>query len=191
MDGDDRDTVARAIMDAARQAEPDISESIRGLALLTAGSLERFGTRFKSRDSVLEKLERFRKDETPFYRLGRFNDALRYTVTYGPVVYWSSLQRLSRKVERVGYKVVGGTRGWFDTGYKGVNLTVRSPHDFDFEVQIHTPASLAMAERTHPMYEEARKLPVGDRRRAQLDADANQLWALVPVPLGVRMVPRW
>lgn len=177
-------------MGAARQAEPQISERLKGLAASTGGSVERFGTRFKSRESVLEKLERFRKPTAPIYRLGKFNDALRYTITYRPAIYWASASRAIRELEAVGYRVVNGVRGWFDTGYKGINLTVRSPQSFDFEVQFHTPASLAMAEKTHGIYQEIRNLPQGSVESLHLRAESDRLWTAVPVPPGVPCVLR-
>ena len=76
------------------------------------GTIERFDTRFKTRASILERLERFRADDSPHYRLQKFNDALRYTITVGASDYWGGVAEIQRLFTAEGFRVVRAPTGW-------------------------------------------------------------------------------
>jgi hypothetical protein len=183
-DCDDRERAADALMRAARAAEPSISKTVKAVAVEVGGSLERFVTRLKSRESVVEKLERFRKRKSPHYRLDRFNDTLRYTIV-NDTDYWRTTQQALAVFEARGFTVKYAPRGWAKHGYKGLNVTLRARSGFEFEVQFHTEASLAAAEKTHRLYEIERKFPHGSEEQKQLKAAQGEEWGKVPFPPSV------
>lgn len=177
---------ASAVLDAASAAEPGATVKVQAVATATGGTVERLGSRLKSRPSVLAKLERFRGDVPPHYRLARFNDGLRYTIMYPDLTYWRAAQVAVGEFRLNGWSIKAIARGWTSKGYKGLNLTVITPDGFHFEVQLHTTASLAAAERTHRVYAEQRDLPRGSRRWRELERVQQQVWSAVPTPPGRR-----
>lgn len=185
-DGNDADAAASAVLDAASAAEPGATVKVQAVAAATGGTVERLDSRFKIRSSVLAKLQRFRGDLPPHYRLERFNDGLRYTIVFPELIYWRAAEAAVGEFRRYGWSIKAIARGWMSKGYKGLNLTVVTPGGFHFEVQLHTAASLAAAERTHRVYAEQRDLPRGSRRWRELERIQQQVWGAVPTPPGRR-----
>lgn len=147
----------------------------------------RLDTRFKTDASIIAKLERFRNRRSPHYSLDRFNDALRYTIVIEDETYWPSCLAAIASLNSETFRVIDPRLGW-RRDYAGMNVTVKNAADHAFEVQLHTPDSLATAEETHAQYAEWRGM---DHRSAAarfirrgLDAAAAQ----VPVPPGVPRV---
>jgi hypothetical protein len=185
MNGDDPKKAAEHLLVTARATEVLASPKVRAAARATAGMIERFDTRFKSHESILEKLERFRQHESPFYRLAKFNDALRYTIVYDTAQYWQQADVAHRLLGADGFEVIDGLRRW-RTNYKGLNWTIRAPCGGIFEVQFHTAESLAAAEASHGLYERQRRLA---RKSAEWQATATEqakIWRTVPIPPAAR-----
>ncbi len=63
-----------------------------------------------------------------------------------------------------------------------------TPNGQQFEVQIHTQASLDAAEECHPLYEEWRLTSTSPERKAELTALQERIFAAVPVPDDVELV---
>lgn len=171
----------------AEAAEPAATQLVRLAAAEADGEVVRFETRFKTEESIVAKLERFKRRKPPHYRLDKFNDALRYTIVIPDDAYWTGCLAAAQLLGTSGYFVEEQPQGW-RAGYAGMNLTVRDPAARPFEVQLHTPASLVFAEFTHPQYAEwramDRKTPAARFIRRALDAAAAQ----VPLPQGVPRV---
>ena len=121
MDGDDPRRVAAALAAAARRAEVTATLKVRDIAEVTSGAVQRFDSRFKTGKSILEKLERFRAPESPHYRSGRFNDALRYTIVYDEADYWAAANQVACELSVDGWSVPVRPTRWRRTGYKGLN----------------------------------------------------------------------
>ncbi|MFT4011525.1 MAG: hypothetical protein QM655_15930 [Nocardioidaceae bacterium] len=171
---------ADAVMAAARAAEPAATRRVSEVATSVGARVDRLDSRFKSRESVLEKLNRFREPDSPYYRLRRFNDALRYTLV-ADGDYWSTASQIVREFSTDGFTVLRPPQRW-RSNYKGLNLTIRGPDGFEFEVQVHTSASLRAAETTHGPYERQRRLPRGSREYRDLERRQMEIWSAVPVP---------
>jgi hypothetical protein len=187
MSSDDLLEALNTLRADAETAEPAASALVHRAAEAADGEVVRFETRFKSDTSIVAKLERFRRPRPPHYDLTRFNDALRYTVVIAYDTYWDGCLAAVDALGTDGFEVVTKRRGW-RSDFAGMNLTVADGEGRSFEVQFHTPDSLATAEDTHPQYVEWRRM---DRRtpgarfiRRMLDAAA----ARVPLPPGVPRV---
>lgn len=183
-DGDDIAAVAAAVMRAAEVAEESAIPVVAALAAAIGGQVRREDTRRKRLDSVLEKLDRFRRHRSPHYRLARFNDALRFTIVVPDLIYWRAAMAAPEALAEREYSVKRFRRAWPDEGYKGINLTVITPVGYEFEVQFHTERSLEAAEATHDLYAAERKLPPGSPHAVELRAEQAVIWRSVPVPPG-------
>ena len=182
-DTDDASAAAQALMEAAMEAEPSVTPVVTTLASATGGTVARLATRFKTEPSILAKLERFARRNSPRYRLGRFNDALRYTIVYPDPAYWRAVAKAHVQVSERGF--VWGTEGggWKPDGrYKGLNVTVHTASGYQFEIQFHTKRSLDAAESTHAAYEEKRQLNARSPRAIEIQSACAQAWRQVPVP---------
>lgn len=188
MNTDDRQQALQALKLAALEAEPAATALVEEAAAATNGDIVRPSTRFKSDASIAEKLERFRRQRSPKYRLERFNDALRYTVVYSAGRYWRGYRELVGQLSARGFAVVADPGGW-RRGYTGINLTVADPQGRLFEVQVHTPDSLAAAEATHGLYEQQRTLPRGSQEWLALGASMTAIFDGAPRPPGVPEIP--
>ena len=184
MDGDDPGLIADWLMSQAVEHEPAASEAIRAIAAELGVSVARFDSRFKTRDSILEKLERFRMRSAPYYRTSRFNDALRYTVVVGFDGYWERCGAFLAACRAQGLQATHARTEWLEEGYKGLNCTVLGMGAFSFEIQLHTPDSLEASEETHGLYEQERKLERGSSEQLHIRWVQNRRWNRVPVPPG-------
>ena len=71
-----------------------------------------------------------------------------------------------------------------DTGYRGINTTLKSPDGQILELQFHTSASLELKMRVHPLYEQMRRLPYRSEPWERLrDMQINEA-KRVPLPPG-------
>jgi hypothetical protein len=55
-----------------------------------------------------------------------------------------------------------------DTGYRGINLTVKHWQGYLFEIQFHTPDSWRVKSETHPLYKESRLKNVSVKRKQEV-----------------------
>lgn len=186
-DGDDPDAAVRAVQAEARAAEPDATRAVTAVAAATGGAIERPGTRFKTEKSIREKLQRFRHPTPPRYRLGKFNDALRYTIVYDDGAYWSQTRRVIGLFAEAGFAVTNDAGGW-RSNYRGLNLTVQDPVGRQFEVQLHTRGSLDAASATRDLYETWRALPKGSAERRETNRQIRTIMSRVAWPPGVPRV---
>ena len=117
---------------------------------------------------------------------------MRYTYVADDVRYADAAGDLINRLEANGFEPDRPPKNsWGQDGYQGINSTWRDPESGQsFEVQVHTPESLAAKERTHPLYEEQRLLPPDDPRWAELERQQQEIFDMVPRPEGAADVRR-
>lgn len=175
---------------AAVEAEPSISNDVRSIVDANGGRLERFDTRLKTFESLYRKIQGIMvEDETEAEdAAAEIRDAIRYTVVLDEQGYWANGSRIRAALQRAGYTPVKTPSGWKRFGYKGRNDTFVTANGREFEVQMHTRASLDAAENCHVLYEEWRLASTAPTRKAQLIELMNEIFAAVPVPDDVELV---
>jgi len=171
--------VARDLLVKARGAETRITADIE--AAIHAG-----GTTRARADSVFKTEESLARKTATVIDSGKsasgINDVIRYTAVADEATYWARGDRVLDAIRGRGYSVEKEFNGWNRSGYKGRNVTLRSPAGQLFELQIHTPASLDVAERTHPWWEIIRVGAAPKSEIKRLRALTNELFATVPIP---------
>ncbi|WP_159541377.1 hypothetical protein [Aeromicrobium sp. 9AM] len=155
------------------------------IAAVCDATLTRLDCRVKSEDSLTRKLIGDPEKPNIARNLRRINDAIRYTFVAHAQDYWAAHDNILSQLSEDGYVVVADPRGWKRTGYRGINLTVRAPDGHQFEVQLHTEASLAVSEATHSLYEEKRVLEPFSHEWTELDVRIAAIYSTVPLPPGV------
>nr|WP_052741235.1 hypothetical protein [Mycobacterium sp. UM_NZ2] len=181
---------AETAVQTAREAEPAISDAVRATVDAGGGELHRFDSRIKTAGSLYRKIQddMVARGEPADVVASQIRDTVRYTAVLPDDGYWARGTAIGDKLAAAGFERVKRVRGWLREGYRGRNDTFRSPDGVDFEVQFHTEASLAAAERTHALYEVIRLPTTPEARREALRAEQNAVFAAVPVPDDVPWV---
>lgn len=184
-----RPHVDRLVRSAAR-AEPAVTDTMQQLAVRHGGTLERLEFRLKTRDSLERKLvTEILTGIDPAAAAAGIKDALRYTVRLDEHSYADGVARWEHALAARGLTVVKRPSGWRPAGqYQGLNYAVSTPDGMVFEVQFHTPASLAAAEEAHRLYEKARLPTTSAEERRLLEARMATLFKRVPLPSGLTRI---
>ena len=184
-------SAAHAKLAQARAWEPAISHIVREVVEANGGRLERFDFRLKTLDSLYRKVQDVMvEDETTAAdAAGEIRDSLRYTAVVDESGYWKRGNQICAALSQAGYTPAKKTPGWRRFGYKGRNDTFISSDGLEFEVQIHTAASLGAAERAHALYEKERLPTTSPEAKSSLGAcKTRSSVAAVPAPDDVKWV---
>ncbi|WP_052506277.1 hypothetical protein [Mycolicibacterium llatzerense] len=175
---------AQAKRAAAEAAEPEVSATLSAAVAANGGQLDRFDSRLKEESSLYRKIQDIIADNDVDADAAStwIRDSLRYTAVVEERGYWGAGNRIGAALEEAGYRRAKVTLGWNREGYRGRNDTFVTPEGQEFEVQIHTAASLHAAEVTHGLYEEERLPTTSAERKAQLSAEQYAIFASVPAP---------
>ncbi len=178
---DESSRFASQLLRKAKKAEPKISKDIRSIGKSIGAKNPGFEDRFKTQESLARKL----REKSAIQSTVRFtttediarvnNDTLRYTYQLKNADYWKGIAEAKRQLRDAGYQIGRMWNAWdtsrIDTGYRGVNLTIKSSQGQIFELQFHTEASLKLSKDSHRLYEEERNLKTTGKRRAEIRAE--------------------
>jgi hypothetical protein len=151
-------TAHRLVADATRR-EPELTSTVQCLADAHGGQLEGLDHRVKTADSLARKLAVDSADSgKPPAELGDLMfDVNRYTMTADETRYAAIAQAAIDDLRGQG-NTVRVKNFWNDPDnpYQGVNLQVTTGDGVKYELQINTPASLAVKNGPmHVLYEKA------------------------------------
>jgi hypothetical protein len=174
------DQLRRAAVAAEAAVTPDLQDVITRLGAELPG----LNFRFKSLPSLRRKLLLHASElayRSASYGDGSLNklitdatreipDALRYTITFAPKIFWSQVTAASELLRARGYSQ-GKRRDYWERGalYKGLNTTFANPNDYLFELQFHTFESYFMNQKTHPAYERLRSMGTSPDERYAIE----------------------
>lgn len=181
--------VADRLADQAAAEEPQITATVRAIAGAEGATLEGLSHRLKSRRSLRRKIA-LRAATHPDLSVIHPDivDALRYTAVIRDRPrgrYVAATREMLADLESAGYVVVRVKNYWpRGDNYSGVNAVLRAPSGLQWELQFHTPQSVALRDLWHSSYERLRDptTPAGERRR--LFRRMSEPWNHVRVPSG-------
>lgn len=195
--------LARKLLDEARENEPQITADLEKIAREVSAEIVGLENKFKSEESLIRKLLLLAEKDTTnksfdqklrkFARLN--NDVLRYTFVFLSNNYAKGYQLTAQKLEQNGF-VMPPNKVWNawqnkgkvrDTGYRGINTTIISSQNQQFELQFHTTESFRLKSETHNFYEELRDLKTSDERRAEIIKEMLKLADDVKQPEGIQL----
>ena len=187
------EALAVAIEVAAREAEPALTALLQSLATETGAEMTGLEFRFKTGESIRRKIGLILgRDPSPAVWEVVIEDALRYTFLVDdapPGYYDDTVRMVLQALEAEGHAVIKIKNYWpRGDAYSGVNSVLWSPEGLVWELQFHTPASLAAKSFTHPLYEEMRLADTPVDEKDRLFDEMVERWDAVPVPAGV-LVP--
>jgi hypothetical protein len=152
------------------------------------GEMHGLEYRLKTQESLSRKLDKEAKElgTTPQGATVRINDSVRYTAVFNERDYNMGVAGVQQRLADAGWtKYDEQFKNYWQPGqpYAGYNCVFANKAGFRFELQFHTPKSLATKGKSHKIYERARTLPKGSGRTA-LVQQMTQLWQGVPRPQG-------
>jgi len=179
------DVAANNLRDSARVAEPKITRDVIDLSERHGGEMSGLEYRIKTQASLAEKIETAARDggTTVVAEARHMKDVIRYTMVGDDIGYVDMVNGAVDDLRAQGYQVVVKNNWTIGGGYKGVNASVTSPTGQVFELQFHTPASLASKNRTHDIYKSLRNTtdPV---ILTQAEIEMAEIAKSVPSPKG-------
>lgn len=175
--GADLAAEAAQIRASAEWYAVSVTPRLENVVTDAGGYLTREGTMLKPINSIFAKLQDG----------GEVLDGLRYTAVFQPNDYVSGIDAVMGDLESDGFSEVRARNYWLPTlstdgipagTYAGVHIWFRNPAGYVFEVQFHTPDSLAAVTANDVMF----RMP-GEKVIA---TDAmRQAIARVPAPPGI------
>ena len=191
-------TLTKNLLNRAKVNESEITEDLRNIPEIIGAKLIGLENKFKSESSLFRKLIDFSaKDlsnssiETKLEKYGRIiNDVLRFTFLLPLDSFEKRFQETLGALRKSGYEIYerriwnawknAGTER--DTGYRGINITVKSSQKQLFELQFHTEESFRLKTETHFLYQEARQIETSEKRRDEIIKQVIKLAEKVEIP---------
>ena len=200
------------LLTQAGKSEPTITANLTKVAEQNGGKLIELENRFKSQESLTRKIaDRTLQNADKLVEKGvprnqaiqkamqtqveDTNDALRYTVTLSKEKYTENVNQTLAALQKQGYKVEHTYDGWKlkgtpnDSGYRGLNVTLKSTNGQVFESQFHTPESFANKTAGHVLYEEARSPLTSPTRKEQIRQIQVKEAERIPTPTDIDQLP--
>lgn len=186
---------AAETLERVAQVEPAVTELLGGIAGQVGAKLEGLDYRLKSAESLARKIraDAGAKMIAPGEAAERISDALRYTLVADGKNYAGHVQATQAELERQGWVQYDHSwKNYWPSGdaYDGYNtVLVNRATGERFELQFHTPESLATKEKCHKFYERYRTLPAENVERVTLFRQMADLWQQTPKPANWQALP--
>jgi hypothetical protein len=121
------------------------------------------------------------KGRVPGQALANITDIVRYTSQYSAEDYTEGVRAGIERLWREGHTEMAVRNYWTSDAWKGISTSWQEPVTGQlFEVQFHTPQSLAARELTYPGYQRLRDPATPDGLRAAIMAFIRDVYAGEP-----------
>ena len=186
---------AQVAYNMAKANEPRITLDMLDIAHRLGTSMDGLEYSVKTASSVVSKIERktdkaLQAGETPkkdFEYVSETGDLLRYTQVVNHDEIAAKVRATVKLLEDKGYTVDEIDNKYLNEEgrYKAVHLNATSPSGQHFEMQIHSPESLAASRATHTMYEEWRRPETSEERKEELFTMIKSTYDSMPLPKDI------
>jgi hypothetical protein len=189
---DEAGRFAEVASDRAMSEEPHTSQDMQDLARGVGGKLAGFDFRIKTQESLARKIkDKMAEGMTAKQAADSVKDSLRYTVALPTEEYTNASQQVFDGLAARGYQLVDIKNYWpLGDTYSGINTNWITPGGLTIEVQVHTPESYDLKERTHIPFETYRKAETPPSVRRELYHEMAGMWDNVAVPEGALSLGR-
>jgi hypothetical protein len=175
---------AEDIRKRSEKLEPEITESMMGIADEYGGKFVQLNQRLKTTDSLARKIDNIAKNEgkSTDEAASTIADSIRYTMTVPPSDYTAATSDLITKFESQGYDVEAKNYWQQGDSYQGMNMKLRKD-GITTEFQMHTPESYKIkTKELHPVYDVFRVAPKGSAARKSAYQQMVDIAAKIPLP---------
>jgi hypothetical protein len=181
---------AERVSTQARAVEPEITAELKRIAPKAGGTLIEMEHRLKTEPSIAREIQTMlaaTPDVAPADVV--VYDALRYRmlVTDKPLgQYLKTMHTTMARLEERDQRVVE-VRNYWPPGdsYSAAHVIFVAPTGLRWELQFHTPRSMAAAKRGRRLYERMRLETTPIEERQALFEQLVEIWAAVPIPDGI------
>jgi DNA polymerase III epsilon subunit-like protein len=156
---DDVVEAAKAQRDKVAKVEAEITKLLIDLAEKNKANMEGLDYRMKALKSLVRKIAAEKDEEhggDAKKAAEAMSDIARYTMSYEPEDYIDGVKDVVEQMQALGYEL--NVKNYWKGGdpYQGINVAVVHPDGTRFELQFHTPQSVADKEKIHAIYEDYR-----------------------------------
>ena len=174
---------AKSFYDAAAAREPAITATVKRIADDLQLDMPGLEYRLKSLDRFMEKAN----IEGGFSHI---KDVVRYTYSADGDRLAGDAEEALASFKASGYRVSRIKNYWLQTRnpYRGINTNLTDPTGQVFELQFHTPESLAVKEEMHKLYEEFRVLDPLSPKAADIQAQMAKMSKALKLPQEIERI---
>lgn len=190
---DDEDyRAADELLERAKVSEKILTPLLEQLSIESDGKMIGLEHSLKTRNSLARKINADKLENvgwTAQQAANQINDAVRYTMELPQAKYAGQITDVIQRIQGDGFQIKSVKNFWVPgNDYKGIHLIGIDPRGMPFELQFHTPKSFEIKNLIHPIYEEARLLPLSSAKRKELYQLMIDMSAEQPTPRGVRAI---
>jgi hypothetical protein len=188
-------SLARKLLDEARENEPQITADLEKTALGISAEMVGLEHKFKTETSLIRKLVDSVGDDLQKLKpkAKSINDVLRYTFVLPFEIYAERFHKTIERLSELNYRIPENRiwNAWqtigerFDKGYRGINITIISSQKQKFELQFHTEDSFRVKTETHFLYEQSRQKGISEKRETELIEERKKAAKSIERPQGV------
>jgi hypothetical protein len=168
-----------------KKVEPELTDNLIDMAAEGGGQMEGLEFRFKATKGNAKKITNISRDSgiSVEEAQSQVPDAVRYTMTFPDEEYVGGAANVIARLEGLGHEVQ--VKNYWDEGdgYQGINIVVKHPDGFLYELQLHTPESFKVKQAAHDAYDEYQK-EKDDAIRMELFRRMAAAAGELPMPKG-------
>jgi hypothetical protein len=141
------------------EVEAEITKLLIDLADKNKAQMEGLDFRMKALNSLMRKIAAEKDSEhggDAQKAAEAMSDVVRYTMSYEPDDYVAGVKDVIAQMQKLGYDLRVKNYWEADDPYQGINVAAIHPNGTKFELQFHTPQSVADKEKIHAIYEDYR-----------------------------------
>lgn len=175
----------------AKEKDKAITADLEKAVAQGSGHLEGLDFRIKGQKSLVRKLisKASQKGISVEQYAEKVTDVLRYTNVSTTENLTEDYFKIVDNMQKKSYTVVEIINTFSSNGpYKGINTLLADGTGYVFELQFHTPESVAVKELNHKLYEEQRLDSTSAERKEKLTTEMIQNAASIPIPKNIEEI---
>lgn len=183
--------LAKGIVESASKAERAATNDLRGVIDAHGGVMVGLKHRVKGIGSLTRKIhdKAVTRGQSLEESASKVSDALRYTAVLHSKDYTKGVKDTLASLKSKGYKINELETHWKrGDAYNGIHAIVTHPNGTKIEVQFHTTQSIAAKNKTHILYEQARRADTTPQERTRLTKLMVQIADAATIPPGALSV---
>ena len=174
--------LASNIHKKAARIEPKITKDVVSVIRKSGAKVYGLKNRLKTKESIERKIsDDAKKNGTTINRAANnIKDSVRYTALSDDDAFVSNYKSIKESLEKQGYSETR-CRNYFDlyrqgkAKHKQVTSVYSDKDGNSFEIQFQTKSSIKAKEAKTPIYEEARRSGISNKRKAELESEMVSL----------------
>lgn len=187
--------LATYIFDRARIVEPKVTNDVLNSVKDNDAFMYGLDNRLKQPNSLASKIGAKSKEKniSLVQASESINDVIRYTTILGDDSFINQYEKIKKDLYNKGYNEIK-CRNYFSlfedgkVKHKSVQCIYINNDGIPFEIQYQTTASQAVKNLKIPLYEEARNIKTGEKRKKQIEQMMYKMAMDIPNPKNIQAI---